>query len=77
MIDEQIIQDIKEAMENNEGVDVTEWAQHYYNDEFNFNNADPTSQQRCYSEEEIRIMIEEALKEYPDEDYLYEVEHDK
>lgn len=32
-------------------------------DETNFNNADPTSGQRCYEEHEIASLIEDVMKE--------------
>ena len=38
--------------------------QELYNDELNFNNADITSKQRVYSEQELKDLIKEIVKEW-------------
>lgn len=47
---------IKEELEN--------MLAHLYNDEFNFNNADPTSGQRCYDEAQLKELIKQVAKEW-------------
>lgn len=44
---------INEYLENNWEIDVQE----LYNHELNFNNADPTSNMRCYSYSDIEEMV--------------------
>ena len=43
---------------------IYEEANELYNDESNFNNCDPTSGQRNYTNEQIREMIIEELKNF-------------
>lgn len=52
---------IKECLEFDE--DTRGLVDELYNNERNFNNADTTSGQRCYSYSEIESMIQEAKNE--------------
>ena len=52
IVDERIIQD---------GELLDDLANELFNDESNFNNADRTTQMRCYNEYEIYSFLEQAL----------------
>ena len=53
---------IKECLEYEEyKLDIEELANELFHNELNYNNADPTSHQTCYTHCEIVIMIEEEM----------------
>lgn len=52
---ERILEDLKAFIEEEASV--------LYDDELNFNNADKTSQQRCWEQWQIEEMIKKVIKE--------------
>lgn len=57
---EEIKELVKEHLAN--GDDITDLAQELYNHEINFNNADTTSGQRCFTYSEIDDEIQRLIK---------------
>lgn len=45
------------------GIDLEELAEEIYTSEANYNNADPSSQQRCWTEDEIHEAVFSVMED--------------